>query len=81
MENAGRVRLPITPLGHRQGINHSTDWVTNNRWTAVARGALMKGLAKLNKRKEIVDGRKARNFYGTESAKPFDETIHPIEQR
>ncbi len=67
--------------GHGQGVSQLIDWLTKNRWTAVARGALMKGLAKFNKRKEIVDGRKARDFYGTESSKPFDVTIHPIEQR
>ncbi|KAL8726738.1 MAG: hypothetical protein Q9166_006533 [cf. Caloplaca sp. 2 TL-2023] len=52
-------------------------------WTAVQRGALLKGLADHSpKNTEIlVAGRSARNHYGTESAKEWDGTVHPESQR
>ncbi|KAL8773753.1 MAG: hypothetical protein Q9209_001521 [Squamulea sp. 1 TL-2023] len=54
-----------------------------NGWTAVVRGALVKGLADHNpKTAEMnIAGRSAGNHYGTESAKEWDKTVHPESQR
>ena len=53
------------------------------RWTAVVRGALMRGLAEVCPKSTTVgiSGRFARCNYGTESAKEFDEKLHPVAQR
>ncbi|KAL8748178.1 MAG: hypothetical protein Q9184_007499, partial [Pyrenodesmia sp. 2 TL-2023] len=58
-------------------------WRPSYAWTAVVRGALMKALADIYpKNKQVsIDGRRARAFYGTESAKEFRDAIHPKEQR
>ncbi|KAL8916869.1 MAG: hypothetical protein Q9208_008301 [Pyrenodesmia sp. 3 TL-2023] len=58
-------------------------WKPSFGWTAVVRGALMKALADIDpKSKQIsIEGRVARAFYGTESAKEFKDAIHPKEQR
>ncbi|KAL9033319.1 MAG: hypothetical protein Q9180_006009 [Flavoplaca navasiana] len=52
-------------------------------WTAIQRGALMKGLADYSSKntKVAVTGRSARCHYGTESAKDWDERLHPNDQR
>ncbi|KAL8938655.1 MAG: hypothetical protein Q9216_003775 [Gyalolechia sp. 2 TL-2023] len=52
-------------------------------WTAVVRGALMKGLAEVNSNNAVVSitGRVARVSVGTESAKPYDKTKHPTAKR
>ncbi|KAL8837780.1 MAG: hypothetical protein Q9170_002398 [Blastenia crenularia] len=52
-------------------------------WTAVVRGALMKGLAEANSNNAVVTitGRIARNHYGTPSAKAFDSSLHLEEHR
>ncbi|KAL8707785.1 MAG: hypothetical protein Q9220_007237 [cf. Caloplaca sp. 1 TL-2023] len=52
-----------------------------NAWTAVVRGALMKGLEEASLNGSTVNGRVARNHYGTESAKEFDSTVHPPAQK
>ncbi|KAL8947714.1 MAG: hypothetical protein Q9222_006038 [Ikaeria aurantiellina] len=56
-------------------------WKTGNSWTAVVRGAVMKGLEEASTNGCSVDGRIARNHYGTESAKDFDSTVYPLTQR
>ncbi|KAL8721397.1 MAG: hypothetical protein Q9225_001912 [Loekoesia sp. 1 TL-2023] len=58
-------------------------WKPPHGWTAVARGALMKGLAEINPKTAVVgvSGRVARNHYGTESAKEYNDSIHPAGQR
>ncbi|KAL8977276.1 MAG: hypothetical protein Q9205_006885 [Flavoplaca limonia] len=52
-------------------------------WTAVVRGALLKGLVDANTKIAAakVCGRVARAYYGTESAKKFDESKHDPDQR
>ncbi|KAL8866175.1 MAG: hypothetical protein Q9198_009005 [Flavoplaca austrocitrina] len=52
-------------------------------WTAVVRGALLKSLVEANTKVAgaKVCGRVARAYYGTESAKMFDESEHDLEQR
>ncbi|KAL8670828.1 MAG: hypothetical protein Q9168_004647, partial [Polycauliona sp. 1 TL-2023] len=52
-------------------------------WTAVVRGALIKGLADYNpKNAEMtIGGRSVKYHYGTESAKAWDETVHAESQR
>ncbi|KAL8992491.1 MAG: hypothetical protein Q9188_007572, partial [Gyalolechia gomerana] len=52
-------------------------------WTAVVRGALMKGLAEVSSKSAVVSitGRVARNSFATESAKPYDKVKHPVTQR
>ncbi|KAI4218635.1 MAG: hypothetical protein LQ349_008631, partial [Xanthoria aureola] len=52
-------------------------------WTAVVRGALLKGLVDANTKIAAakVCGRVARAYYGTESAKKYDASIHEPEQR
>ena len=49
-----------------------------NRWTAVVRGALMKGLASTSPTfaKVGVSGRSARRYYGIASHKSFDPINH-----
>jgi hypothetical protein len=49
-----------------------------NGWTAVVRGALMKGLddAAPTMSKFKVDSRRARKHYGTSSLTPYDNSIH-----
>lgn len=53
------------------------------RWTAVVRGAVMKGLSEagLKGSGPHIMGRVARKNIGTESAKAFDKIVHPVEQR
>ncbi|KAL9641358.1 MAG: hypothetical protein Q9204_000053 [Flavoplaca sp. TL-2023a] len=52
-------------------------------WTAIQRGALMKGLVDYSSKntRVAVTGRSARYHYGTESAKEWDERLHPNDQR
>ncbi|KAL8650204.1 MAG: hypothetical protein Q9210_003962 [Variospora velana] len=66
-EAAGKVEVLRPPKG----------------WTAVVHGALMKGLAEASNTTSVatVSGRKARNYFGTASAKAYDETIHPVGKR
>ena len=53
------------------------------RWTAVVRGALMKGLASTcpSFTKVKVAGRSARKHYGINTSMQFDSEIHDIERR
>jgi len=73
--------------GHRS--NAITQWVGSarkcrakeadlSRWTAVVRGALMKGLASSDSAfaKVHVSGRKARKHYGMESHERYNEFKH-----
>lgn len=43
-----------------------------NAWTAVVRGAVLRGL----ENKDLVSSRKARRYYGTVVAQPWDARIH-----
>lgn len=56
---------------------------TTYRWTAVVRGALIKGLADHDpKNTEVnVAGRCTSFHYGTESAKAWDKQVHLEDQR
>lgn len=61
-------------------LRHDLNW---HRWSAVARGALMKGLAEVNPKfaDVSVTGRVARYHYATESAKPYETRRHPTEYK
>ncbi|KAL8961017.1 MAG: hypothetical protein Q9193_002370 [Seirophora villosa] len=68
-------------------VNFATTYLlpalTCIRWTAVVHGALMKGLSEASKNTSVatVSGRKARNYFGTASAKTYDKTKHPVGAR
>lgn len=48
-----------------------------NAWTAVARGAVLRGLEGA----EIVLSRKSRRHYGINSSTPFDDRVHDMKDR
>ena len=50
-----------------------TDVVDGRRWSAVVRGALLRGL-----QGDIVSTRKIRNFYGIEYRQTWDPEIHEV---
>ncbi|KAL9031252.1 MAG: hypothetical protein Q9196_000720 [Gyalolechia fulgens] len=71
-------RLRQALIGRSIGV-----WKTANAWTAVLRGALMKGMAQACPKSTRVgiSGRLARSNYGTESAKVYDESVHEATRR
>ncbi|KAL8971527.1 MAG: hypothetical protein Q9183_001011 [Haloplaca sp. 2 TL-2023] len=70
------LRKRLLDLVREQGIEV---WRAPEGWTAVVRGALLKGLSEANARnaKVAISGRVARSSHGTDSAKPFDTKLHP----
>lgn len=74
-----RERLE-TSIGEKRNIEIIQ---TENAWTAVVQGAVMKGVAQVSPLKpatlKVVD-RKARKHYGTELSTVYDHSIHAVIQ-
>ncbi|KAL8967325.1 MAG: hypothetical protein Q9183_002971 [Haloplaca sp. 2 TL-2023] len=70
------LRNHLRDLVSKQGMEV---WRAPESWTAVVRGALLKGLSEVSARnsKVAISGRVARSSHGTDSAKPFDMELHP----
>lgn len=56
---------------------------SSSRWTAVVRGALIRGLEEAKSKRALgtVVGRVAREFYGTECAREYERAKHPKSER
>lgn len=78
------VEVMQSPNGYLQDLMRSSTMLTYScSWTAVVRGALMKGLASTSPSFATVgiQGRCARKHYGLHARKPFDEALHDQNRR
>ncbi len=85
-EAVGNIEVMQSPNGYNIYIIQSTPQRSNSNifsWTAVVRGALMKGLACTTPTFATVkiSGRSARKHYGIASHKQYDPAKHEISRR
>lgn len=72
------IEVMQSPNAYASLFRHLFQRLKTSRWTAVVRGALMKGLASTNRSfaRVNVSGRSARKHYGVDSHKSFNPAQH-----